>query len=68
MLFHNLELQNAGLVDVKKGFKSNKIKGNICVRKSKKINIVIKNIIGSEDALMHKAGRPSDYFLPLFHT
>ena len=37
VVFHNLEPQNAGLVDVKKdGFKLKKIKGNFCARKSKK--------------------------------
>ena len=28
----------------------------------KKISIVIKNVIGSEDTLTHKAERPSNYF------
>ena len=51
-----------------KGFKFKKIKGNFCARKSKKISIVIKNINGSEDPLMHKAEGPSNYFFQLFHT
>ena len=68
VVFHNLKPQNAGLVDVKKGFKFNKIKGNFCARKSKKISIVIKNINGSEDPLMHKAEGPSNYFFQFFHT
>ena len=34
------------------------IKGNFCARKSKKISIVIKNVIWSEKTLMHKAVRP----------
>ena len=45
-----------------------KIKGNFCARNSKKISIVIKNVNGSEDTLMHKAERPSNYFFQLFHT
>ena len=32
----------------------------------KKISIVIKNVIGSEDTLMHKAERPSNYFSNTF--
>ena len=64
-VFHNLEPQNAELIDVRKEFKLKKIKGNFCARKSeKKISIIIKNIIGSEDTLMHKAERPSNYFSP----
>ena len=38
------------------------------MRKSKKISIVIKNLIWSEKSLMHKAVRPSDYFFPIFFT
>ena len=34
------------------------------MQKSKKISIVIKNVIGSEDTLMHKAECPSNYFFP----
>ena len=30
----------------------------------KKISIVIKNVKGAEDTLMHKAERPSNYFFP----
>ena len=33
----------------------------------KKIRIVIKNVIGSEEALMHKVERPSNYFSQFFH-
>ena len=33
-----------------------------------KISIVIKNEIESENTLMHKAERPSNYFFQLFHT
>ena len=36
VVFHNLEPQNAGLVDVKRDFALKKIKGNFCARKSKK--------------------------------
>ena len=47
VVFHNLEQKNAGLVDVKKGLNEKKIKGNFYARKSKKISIVIKNVIRS---------------------
>ena len=53
VIFQNLKPQNAGLVDVKKDYTFKKIKGNFCARKSKKISIVIKNLNGSEDPLMH---------------
>ena len=46
------------------GFTLKKIKEKICARKSKKISIVIKNLIWSEKTLMHKAVRPSNYFFP----
>ena len=49
---------------MKKGFKLIKIKGNVCAQKSKKISMVIENVIGSKDTLMHKAERPSNYFFP----
>ena len=58
---HNLEPQNAGLVDVKKDLNS-KRSNRIFVRENLKIGIVIKNINGSEDLLMHKAEGPSNYF------
>ena len=45
-----------------KGIYIKKIKGNFCARKSKKISIVIKNVIRSEKTLMHKAVQPSNYF------
>ena len=32
------------------------------MRKNLKLSIVIKNAVGSEDTLMHKAERPSNYF------
>ena len=51
-----------------KRFKLNKINGNVRARKCKKISIIIKNVIGAEDTLMHKAERPSNYFFQLFHT
>ena len=38
------------------------------MQKSKKINIVIKNVIGSEDNSMHKAERPSNDIFQHFHT
>ena len=38
-----------------------------CAQKTKKISIVIKNIIWSEKTLMHKAVRPSNYFFQFFH-
>ena len=63
VVFHNLEPQNAGLVVDKRDLRAlRKIKGNFCARKSKKISIVIKNVIWSEKTLMHKAKRPSNYF------
>ena len=39
-----------------KGVYIKKIKENFCARKSKKISIVIKNVIWSEKTLMHKQG------------
>ena len=36
--------------------------------KIKVYHIVIKNVIGSEDTLMHKAEHPSNYFFQHFHT
>ena len=41
---------------------------NFCAQKSKKNSIVIKNVIGSEDTLMHKAGRPSNFFISFIHS
>ena len=50
-------------------FRLKKINGNFRARKcKKKISIIIKNVIGAEDTLMHKAERPSNYFFQLFHT
>ena len=49
-------------VDIQK-----KIKGNYCARKSKKISIVIKNVIWAEKTLMHKAECPSNFFVQFFH-
>ena len=34
----------------------------------KKISIIIKNVIGSEDTLMHKAEHPNNYFFQHFDT
>ena len=45
-----------------KGIYLKKFKGNFCARKSKKICIVIKNVIWSEKTLMHKAEHPSNNF------
>ena len=45
-----------------KGYTLKKIKGNFCARKSKKISIVIKNVILSEKIVMHKAEPSSNYF------
>ena len=44
------------------------IKGNACSKKFEKISIVIKNVIESEDTLMHIAEHPSKYFFQHFHT
>ena len=49
-------------VDVKKGFKLNKDQRNFLCANIQKISIVIKNVIGSENTLMHKAERPGNYF------
>ena len=38
------------------------------MRENLKISIVITNISGSEDPLMHKAEGPSNYFFQLLHT
>ena len=66
VVFHNLEHQNAGLVDVKRDLHLKRSKG-IFVRENLKISIVIKNVIWSEKTLMHKAVRPSNYFFQFFH-
>ena len=58
VVFHDLKPQNAGPVDVKKDLNSKRSKGIF----------VIKNINWSEDPLMHKAERHSNYFFQLFHT
>ena len=50
-----------------KRFTLKKIKGNFCARKSKKMSIVIKNVNGSEDTLVHKAERLA-IIEQLFHT
>ena len=39
-----------------------------CAWKSEKTSILIKNVIESEDTLMHKAECPSNYFFQHFHT
>ena len=43
-----------------KRIKIKKIKGKFCCEKNLKIRIVIKNVIGSEATLMHKAERSSN--------
>ena len=68
VVFHNAKPQNAGLVDVKKDLNSKRSKGIFVRENKKKISIIIKNINRSEDPLMHKAERPSNYFFQLFHT
>ena len=68
VVFHKLKFQNAGLVDVKKDLNSKRSKGIFVRENLKKISIVIKNINGSEDPLMHKAEGPSNYFFQLLHT
>ena len=66
MLFlHNLELQNAGHVDVKKDLNLKRIKRNFCAQN---LSLVIKNVSDSKDTLVHKAERPSNYFFQHFHT
>ena len=67
VVFHNLKPQNAGLVDVKKDLNSKRSKG-IFVRENQKKSIVIKNINGSEDPLMHKQRALAINFFQLFHT
>ena len=68
VVFQNLKPPNAGLVDVKKDLNSKRSKGFFLCAKIQKISIVIENINGSEDPLMHKAERPNNYFFQLFHT
>ena len=51
-----------------KNFKLKKIKGNVCAQKSKKMSIITKNVIGSEDTLMYKAQRSSNNVFQHFHT
>ena len=67
VVFHNLEHQNAELVDVKRGLHIKKTSKRIFVRENLKISIVIKNVIRSEKTLMHKAVRPSIYFFQFFY-
>ena len=38
------------------------------MRENLKNKHLIKNVNGSEDTLIHKAERPSNYFFQLFHT
>ena len=61
LFFKNSEPQNAGFVEVQNDLNFKRSKGFL-VRKNKKISIVIKNAIGSEDALMHKAECLGNYF------
>ena len=47
LFFHNLEPQNAGLVDVKRDYIKKDQREFLCA-KTQKISIVIKNVIWSE--------------------
>ena len=49
-----------------KRFTLKKIKRNFCARKSKKISIIIKNVIWSEKTFMHQPERPSNFFSTSF--
>ena len=49
-----------------KRFKFKKEKKGIFMRESLKKSIVIKNVIGSKDTMMHKAVSPSNYFSNTF--
>ena len=64
---HNLESQNAGLVDDKKDLNLKRSKDNLYA-KIQKISIAIKKVTASEVTLTHKAERPSNYFFQLIHT
>ena len=66
VVFHNLEPQNAGLVGVKKDL-NEKYQTVIFCTEIEKVSIAIENVIGSEDASMHKAERPSSHFFQLFY-
>ena len=64
--FHNLEPQNAGLVDITKDLNLKDLREFLCA-KTPKICIVIKNVkirnvIWFEDTLMHKAASPMTFF------
>ena len=59
MLFFIIENPKMQSLLMLKGFKLKKYK--------KELSIVIKNVIGSGDTLMHKAEHPSNYFFQYFH-
>ena len=63
-VFHNLEPQNPGLVDVKRDLHE---KGILVRENLKKKSMVIKNVIWCDKSLMHKAEGPSNYFFQFFH-
>ena len=65
--FQNLEPQNAGRVDVKKDLNYKRSKG-IFVRENQENKRRYQTVFGSEDTMMYKAERPSNYFFQLFHT
>ena len=54
LVFHNLEPQNAGFVDVKRDLHLKRSKGLFVRKNLKKISIVIKNVIWSEKTLIQK--------------
>ena len=58
-IIKNTKMQ--GLLMLKEIYKKKRSKG-IFVRENLKISIVIKNVIWSENTLMHKAVHPSNYF------
>ena len=65
VVFHNLEHQNQGLVDVKGIYIKKYQREFLCAKIKKKKNIVIKNVIWSEKTLLHKAVHPSNYVFPI---
>ena len=64
VVFHNSEPKN---VDFKKNLNLKRSKG-IFVRGNLKNKHRYKNVIGSEDTLMHKAERQGNYFFQHYHT
>ena len=70
MLFFIIKNQNMQGFSMLKGVYIKKDQREFFVRKnlkSKKISIVIKNVIWSEKTFMYKAVRPSNYFFQFFH-